>query len=259
MGRDITMCHPELQEKAKKLVEECRKQGLIIKIGESFRSVAEQNALYAMGRTKPGSIVTYAKGSEYNSMHQWGVAFDVIRDDGKGAYYDNDGWFGKVGEIGKNLGLEWGGDWSSPVDKPHFQLPYWGSTPEKLKRIYGSFENFKKTWKVNISGEVDEEMVREGKAIVNGKEYKIDTILKDGVNYIKAGNFSNMGFDVGYDANTKAVKIDNKTENINVSANGNEKKVKSVNINGYNYVLLRDIAEILGKSVSYDNGEIKIE
>lgn len=137
MSRDITMCHPELQEKAQQLIAECKKQGLIVKLGECFRTVAEQDNLYAQGRTKPGNIVTNAKGGSYSSMHQWGAAFDVIRNDGKGAYNDNDGWFSKVGRIGKSLGLEWGGDWTSPVDKPHFQLPQWGSTTTKLKKLYG--------------------------------------------------------------------------------------------------------------------------
>ena len=148
MSRDITMCHPRLQTLAEKLLTEGKKQGLIIKIGECFRSVAEQDALYAQGRTTAGNIVTYAKGSSYSSMHQWGVAFDVIRNDGKGAYNDNDGWYGRVGRLGKSLGLEWGGDWTSPVDKPHFQLPDWGSTADKLKKLYGNVDNFKKTWEV---------------------------------------------------------------------------------------------------------------
>lgn len=259
MGRDITLCHPELQEKAKLLVEECEKQGLLVKIGESFRSVEEQDSLYAQGRTTAGNIVTNAKGSSYSSMHQWGIAFDVIRNDGKGAYYDDDGWFSKVGQVGKSLGLEWGGDWTSPVDKPHFQLSYWGSTPTKLKELYGNFENFKKIWNVNVSEEVDDEVVSEGKAIVNGKEYKIDTILKDGTNYIKAGNFSNMGFDVGYDANTKAVIIDNKINSININTEEGEIQLKSVNLNGYNYVMLRELAEAMGNEVIYENGKITIK
>ena len=148
MSRDITMCHPRLQVLADNLVAECKKQGLQVKIGECFRSVQEQNELYAQGRTKKGSIVTYAKGSDCSSMHQWGVAFDVIRNDGKGAYNNSDGWFDKVGKIGKALGLEWGGDWTSPVDKPHFQLSDWGSTATRLKNLYGNVDNFKRTWVV---------------------------------------------------------------------------------------------------------------
>mgnify|MGYP002646380221 CR=1 FL=1 len=148
MSRDIKLCHPQLQILAAKLIAEGKKQGLIIKIGECFRSASEQDVLYAQGRTKPGNIVTNARGSSYQSMHQWGVAFDVIRDDGKGAYNNSDGWFDRVGKIGKSLGLEWGGDWTSPVDKPHFQLADWGSTAVRLKKLYGNVGNFKKTWEV---------------------------------------------------------------------------------------------------------------
>ena len=146
MGRDISLCHPELQQKAEKLVSACRGHGLLIGIGECFRTVAEQDALYAKGRTEPGSIVTNAKGSSYSSHHQWGTAFDIYRNDGEGAYNDSDGFFSKVGAIGVKIGLEWGGNWRSPVDKPHFQLPYWGSTTAMLKNLYGTPEEFKKTW-----------------------------------------------------------------------------------------------------------------
>ena len=34
------------------------------------------------------------------------------------AYNDSKGHFRKAAEIGKKLGLAWGGDWSSIVDKP---------------------------------------------------------------------------------------------------------------------------------------------
>ena len=81
--RDITLCHPRLQALTAQLVDKCVGAGLPIKIGESFRSVAEQDALYAQGRTQPGSIVTNAKGSSYSSQHQWGIAADFYRADGK--------------------------------------------------------------------------------------------------------------------------------------------------------------------------------
>lgn len=144
--RDITLCHPRLQTLANTLISECEKQGLKIKIGETLRTVAEQDALYAQGRTAPGNIVTNAPGSSYSSYHQWGTAFDFFRNDGKGAYYDSDGFFTKVGNIGVSIGLEWGGNWKSPVDKPHFQLPDWGSTTAGIKRLYVTPEEFMRTW-----------------------------------------------------------------------------------------------------------------
>lgn len=144
--RDTTQLHPELQKKIITFLNNCYKNGYKVKITECFRTVAEQDALYAKGRTAPGSIVTNAKGTSYSSQHQWGVAFDICRNDGTGAYNDTDKWFSKVATIGKACGLGWGGDWKSPVDKPHFYLKDWGSTTSKLKSTYTSFDKFKATW-----------------------------------------------------------------------------------------------------------------
>ena len=152
--RNVSQLHPTLQKKVVELQKECKKQGIKIKIGECFRTVAEQNALYAKGRTAPGSIVTNAKGNSYSSMHQWGIAFDFFLDmdvdkDGKtsdDAFNNATKLFNRVGAIGKKIGLEWGGDWKSIKDLPHFQLPDWGSTATQLKAKYGTPDKFKATW-----------------------------------------------------------------------------------------------------------------
>lgn len=144
--RDINVLHPTLQLKIAQLKAECARQGLKIGIGECYRTVAEQDKLYAQGRTTPGKKVTNAKGSSYSSMHQWYVAFDFYRNDGKGAYDNKDKFFNKVGKIGKDLGLIWGGSWITSKDLPHFQLKDWGNTPSKLKKQYGTPEKFRKTW-----------------------------------------------------------------------------------------------------------------
>ena len=149
--RDITLCHPRLQTLAAQLVEECARQGLKIKIGETLRTVAEQDAYYAKGRTVPPIgkqyTVTNAPGSSNSSYHQWGTAFDFYRADGKGAYNESDRFFERVGEIGVRLGLEWGGNWKSIIDKPHFQLPDWGSGTGGIKALYRTPEEFMETWK----------------------------------------------------------------------------------------------------------------
>ena len=144
--RDITLLHPRCQSAVYELQKLCEAQGLKIIITETLRTKQEQDALYAKGRTAPGNKVTNAKGSTYSSMHQWGIAFDFARGDSKGAYNDSDGFFTKVGKIGEGIGLEWGGSWTSIKDKPHFQLPDWGSGPAKLKKMYTSPENFMKEW-----------------------------------------------------------------------------------------------------------------
>lgn len=153
--RDITALHPHLQEKLFELQKLCKKSGITICIGECVRTVAEQDALYAQGRSKSGPVVTNCKGSTYSSMHQWGVAADFylnmdVDGDGKTAddtFNNATGLFNKVGKLGQSIGLEWGGSWKSAVDMPHFQLPDWGSTASKLKSMYGTPEKFMKTWK----------------------------------------------------------------------------------------------------------------
>ena len=42
--RDITLCHPRLQALAAELIRKCADQGLQIKIGETLRTTAEQDA-----------------------------------------------------------------------------------------------------------------------------------------------------------------------------------------------------------------------
>lgn len=152
--RDIKALHPDLQEKYAQLIKLCSKRGIAIGVAECLRTKAEQDALYAKGRTTQGKIVTNAKGSSYSSMHQWGVAFDFYLKmdiDGDGqisddAYNNAKKTFNQVGALAKSIGLEWGGDWKSIKDLPHIQLKDWGSTTSKLKAKYGTPEKFMKTW-----------------------------------------------------------------------------------------------------------------
>ena len=103
--RDISLCHPRLQRIASAWMKACATEGITVAISETLRTAAEQDALYAQGRTKPGNIVTNAKGSSYRSQHQWGIAFDFyfkmdIDGDGKisdDAYNDSKGYFKRFG------------------------------------------------------------------------------------------------------------------------------------------------------------------
>ena len=151
--RDVTQLHPRLQEKFKLLQKKCAQKGITIRATECLRTAKEQDALYAKGRTAPGPKVTNASGKDAKSMHQWGVAVDIVIDmdadkDGDIDIRDlyNVKLLNIVGKIGESIGLEWGGSWKSIVDKPHFQLPDWGSTPAKLKAKYGTPAKFIATW-----------------------------------------------------------------------------------------------------------------
>jgi peptidoglycan L-alanyl-D-glutamate endopeptidase CwlK len=151
---DIKQCYPKFQKRVKKWQKLCKKNGIIVGIGETVRTAAYQDELYAKGRSKPGVKVTNAMGCTYSSMHQWGVACDFylemdVDKDGKksdDAFNDDTGLFEKAGALAKKCKLEWGGGWTSIKDRPHLQLPDWGSTPYKLKLKFGTPEKFMKTW-----------------------------------------------------------------------------------------------------------------
>ncbi len=113
----IDLLKPVVKVKAQELIEKCAQAGITLGITSTYRTIEEQNALYAQGRTTPGSIVTNAKGGE--SLHNYAVAFDcVILIGGKPCWTAD---MSAVGAIGESLGLEYGGHWASFPDPDHFQ------------------------------------------------------------------------------------------------------------------------------------------
>ena len=91
------------------------------------RTQAEQDALYAQGRTKPGKVVTWTR----NSNHIGGRAIDVAPWVNGAVEWDDNGKLGlwpRIAEAfksaAKELGVEivWGGDWKTTKDRPHFEL-----------------------------------------------------------------------------------------------------------------------------------------
>ena len=144
MSRDVTKLHPYLQQIIPLLIKDAAAVGLPVLITDGLRTKAEQNALYAKGRTAAGSIVTNARYPD--SMHCWGCAFDVCRNVKGREYDDSDAFFEKVAKIAKDkYHLEWGGDWTSFPDKPHLQMS--GFTISNLKQTWGDPERYLDTWK----------------------------------------------------------------------------------------------------------------
>ena len=116
---------PEVQPMARALLQKSALNGIRIKILSGFRTYAQQDALYAQGRTTPGRIVTKARAGYSN--HNFGIAFDVGVFEGN-KYLDESPKYGAIGVLGADLGLDWGGNWKTLVDQPHFQLrPAWAS------------------------------------------------------------------------------------------------------------------------------------
>ena len=122
----ISTLEPNAQRTARQFLKTANALPLTYKIISGTRTFAEQDELFAQGRTKPGKIVTKAKGGESN--HNFGIAWDV------GIFNGRDYLTGETQEeeqayinLGKHIlahldGLEWGGDWHDFVDRPHYQL-----------------------------------------------------------------------------------------------------------------------------------------
>jgi len=113
---DRTLLHPWPDYKLTKLLAACKKQGIYLIITEGFRTKEYQDELYAKGRTRPGSIVTNAKGSTYSSRHMWGVVFDIAINDSKLLY--DAATIKKVAAIAKSSGIGLGWGTGSPSGKP---------------------------------------------------------------------------------------------------------------------------------------------
>lgn len=113
----------QVQPYARALVKKAAQHGINIKVIGGLRTYEEQNELFAQGRTKPGRIVTNARGGFSN--HNFGIAFDVGVFEGAN-YLGESPKYKALGALGMDLGLEWGGNWKTFLDEPHFQLrPNW--------------------------------------------------------------------------------------------------------------------------------------
>lgn len=134
-NRDFTLLHPVLRERVEAALEECRGIGLYAHVFEGYRSFDRSEYLWEQGRTKPGKIITNARGGQ--SFHNYGLAVDVVFDgearDGiqwswEGSYgnpqllVDKKKHWSKLGEIFEGKGLEWAARWKRFPETPHFQL-----------------------------------------------------------------------------------------------------------------------------------------
>lgn len=103
-----------------------KEAGLEVLIYCTSRPLAEQQTLYAIGRTVPGKIVTGARpGESLHNPDAWGKswAFDCVPMlHGKAMFNDLD-LVQKMGLIGESVGLEWAGRWRGRLrERLHFQI-----------------------------------------------------------------------------------------------------------------------------------------
>ena len=130
--------HPKLVEVMKTAIENSPYDFRII---DGARTAEEQFALYQIGRSKPGRIVTNCDGKRAKSNHQiksdgYGHAVDifpcgVIENGVYRKFTSEEGYDEKKLKLianhilavakSKNVNIEWGGNWKMN-DTPHFEL-----------------------------------------------------------------------------------------------------------------------------------------
>ena len=139
IGR-AALLHPAVRAEVIQLIDKAEAgfpPTMAVRIVQGLRTIDEQNELYAQGRTKPGAIVTKAKGG--SSFHNYGLAIDfaILTDtDGNGSFEDlswdirkdndKDGtadWL-EVVNIFEAAGWNWGGRWATLKDYPHLQKTF---------------------------------------------------------------------------------------------------------------------------------------
>lgn len=143
----IELLHPIVRQEAKEIYEEiCRRLtgSAICRFAFTLRTFAEQDALFAKGRTQPGAKVTQARGGQ--SWHNYGLAIDIVLIvNGKEVSYDMRKDYDGDGEadwqeivyVFKMHGWEWGGDWATFKDGPHFQKTFGLTIAQALKSYSG--------------------------------------------------------------------------------------------------------------------------
>ena len=123
--------------------------------------------------------------------------------------------------------------------------------PEPWVRVASEWTEFKRLI-TEAEKKEDEEMVETINITVNGKEIKADAIVKDGRTFLSLRALENAGFVVGYYANTKRRTLGNIFKELPVVVGEKKEFVNAINIEGRNYVGIRDMAEMLGVGVEYD-------
>lgn len=116
----LAKVHPELAKRVRALVANLGAKGFPFEVVQGLRTYAEQEALFAQGRTKPGKIVTRARGGQSN--HNFGLACDLCPTRNGTFDWNWRAAFLAINDEAEKVGLLWGGDWQKFLDLPHVEL-----------------------------------------------------------------------------------------------------------------------------------------
>lgn len=113
-SRDIADLRADVRANCIIFIDLCKEAGLPVLITETVRDDEYQRYLAANGYASKT-----ATRPTFHSVKA-GLAFDICKNV-KGHEYDDLSFFDRCGQIAKQVGFSWGGDWKSFPDKPHIQ------------------------------------------------------------------------------------------------------------------------------------------
>jgi len=112
-SRSLDDLLPVVRDMAEQLIAACTAADIDLLITSTYRDSEAQAALYAKGRTAPGSVVTNARAGE--SFHNWRVALDFCPIEGGKCAWNDTAALERVGELAEEIGFEWAGRWTGTL------------------------------------------------------------------------------------------------------------------------------------------------
>ncbi len=130
----LEVFEPFLQAAEKELTT----HDVTVEVISGLRSMKEQADLYALGRSRPGKIVT--KAPPGSSWHNFGLAIDLgLFKNGKYLDASNprlaDSLYAILGNLAKEHKVEWAGNWKSFPENPHFQVTFGLTLSQARERL----------------------------------------------------------------------------------------------------------------------------
>jgi hypothetical protein len=137
VDRDLDRLAPRFAAAVRAALAELNARGIDAVVYEARRSETLQQQYYRRGVTRAKSVA--------GSWHGYGLAVDIISKKRGWAVWPwraKDGslqggdpvWYGPVLRAFKRHGCDWGGDWKSFFDAPHFQWGKCRSSPSSVSR-----------------------------------------------------------------------------------------------------------------------------
>lgn len=246
-SRSVNDLHPAVKRAALELQRRLKQAGWNMGISSTYRDNERQDALYAQGRTRPGNIVTNARGGQ--SIHNYRLAFDIFNNVSGNMYPS--AFMKLAGKIGTEMGLEWGGSWTGFRDEPHFQFTN-GLTLAQLQGGRRVPEDVQLRWeKAAKKPKEDAEVVENRRIQFNGRQVDAEVIMKNGETFIRARALAGAGVQVGYAAEAKMVLLDMPAKEKSYVVDGQEIALETVEMYERNFIPVRELEKV-GCSVGYD-------